>query len=201
LDVTSIILAGGGSSRLGRDKASEPVNGRPLLQWVAERLEQVAAEIVVVRAAGQLLPSIETRRPLKVAEDILQGRGPLAGIHSGLQSASDDLSIAVGCDMPLLCVPLLQHLCQLAKGYDVVMPTRGGQPQPLHAVYRRSCVEAIGEELRAGRLKVISFLGAVRVRYVGEEEWARYDGEGLSFFNVNTEDDLKQAALLLKADV
>ena len=197
MDVTGIILAGGSSSRLGRDKASEPVNGRPLLQWVAERLEQVAAEIVVVRAAGQRLPSIKTRKPLKVAEDILAGRGPLAGIHSGLQSASHDLSIAVGCDMPLLCVPLLRHLCHLAEGYDVVMPTRGGQPQPLHAVYRRSCVEAIESELRAGRLKVISFLGAVRVRYVGEAEWARYDGEGLSFFNVNTEEDLRQAALLL----
>jgi len=198
LDVTGIILAGGGSSRLGRDKASEPVNGRPLLQWAADRLEQAAAEIVVVKAAGQRLPSIETRKPLKVAEDILAGRGPLAGIHSGLQSASHDLSIAAGCDMPLLCVPLLRQLCHLADGYDVVMPTRGGQPQPLHAVYRRSCVEAIEEDLRAGRLKVISFLGAVRVRYVGEDEWARYDGEGLSFFNVNTEDDLKQAALLLR---
>ena len=198
MDVTGIILAGGGSSRLGRDKASEPVNGRPLLQWAADRLEQAAAEIVVVKAAGQRLPSIETRKPMKVAEDILAGHGPLAGIHSGLQSASHDLSIAAGCDMPLLCVPLLRQLCHLAEGYDVVMPTRGGQPQPLHAVYRRSCVEAIEEELRAGRLKVISFLGAVRVRYVGEDEWARYDGEGLSFFNVNTEDDLKQAALLLK---
>ena len=197
MDVTGIILAGGSSSRLGRDKASEPVNGRPLLQWVAERLEQVAAEIVVVRAAGQRLPSIETRKPLKTAEDILPGRGPLAGIHSGLQSASHELSIAVGCDMPLLCVPLLRHLCELAEGYDVVMPTRGGQPQPLHTVYRRSCVEAIGEELRAGRLKVISFLGAVRVRYVVEDEWTRYDREGLSFFNVNTEKDLRQAALLL----
>jgi molybdopterin-guanine dinucleotide biosynthesis protein A len=142
LDVTGIILAGGGSSRLGRDKASEPVNGRPLLQWAADRLEQAAAEIVVVKAAGQRLPSIETRKPLKVAEDILAGRGPLAGIHSGLQSASHDLSIAAGCDMPLLCVPLLRQLCHLADGYDVVMPTRGGQPQPLHAVYRRSCEQA-----------------------------------------------------------
>ncbi len=198
MNVTGIILAGGGSRRLGRDKASEPVDGRPLLQWVAERLEQAAAEIVVVKAAGQRLPSIATRTPLKVTEDILPGRGPLAGIHSGLQSASHELSIAVGCDMPLLCVPLLRRLCELAEGYDVVMPTRGGQPQPLHAVYRRSCVAAMEKELRAGRHRVISFLGAIRVRYVGEEEWASYDGEGLSFFNVNTEEDLRQASLLLK---
>ena len=194
MNVTGIILAGGKSSRLGRDKASEIVNGKPLLQWVTDRLEQVAAEIVVVKAAGQQLPPLDTRGPLTVTEDILPGHGPLAGIHSGLQSASHDLSIAVGCDMPLLCVPLLRELCRLAEGYDVVMPTRKGRPQPLHAVYRRSCVEAIEKELRAGHLKVISFLDAVRVRYVGEEEWAPFDSEGLSFFNVNSDDDLQQAA-------
>ena len=197
MNVTGIILAGGKSSRLGRDKASEIVNGKPLLQWVTDRLEQVAAEIVIVKAAGQQLPPIDTRGPLTVTEDILPGRGPLAGIHSGLQSASHDLSIAAGCDMPLLCVPLLRELCRLAEGYDVVMPTRKGRPQPLHAVYRRNCVEAIEKELRAGRLKVISFLDAVRVRYVDEDEWVLFDGEGLSFFNVNSDDDLKQAAALL----
>ena len=198
MNVTGIILAGGKSSRLGRDKASEIVNEKPLLQWVTDRLEEVAAEIVVVKANGQQLPPLDTRGPLTVAEDLLPGRGPLAGIHSGLQSASHDLSIAAGCDMPLLCVPLLRELCRLAEGYDVVMPTRKSRPQPLHAVYRQNCVEAIEKELRAGRLKVISFLDAVRVRYVGEDEWASFDSEGLSFFNVNSDDDLKQAALLLE---
>ncbi len=197
LKVTGMILAGGSSTRLGRDKASQQVNGRPLLQWVTDRLALVAAEIVVVKARGQELPATEASRPLRVAEDILPKRGPLGGIYTGLQTASNDLSIAVGCDMPLLCVPLLRELCHLAKGHDVVMPTREGQPQPLHAVYRRSCVEAIGDRLEAGQLRVISFLDAVRVRYVAEDEWSRHDREGLSFFNVNTEEDLRLAAQLL----
>jgi len=193
-----MILAGGGSTRLGRDKASERVNGRPLVQWVADRLALLADEILVVKAAGQELPPIEVAKPVTAVDDVLPERGPLGGIYSGLQHASHDLSIAVGCDMPMLSVPLLWELCLLAEGYDVVMPTRAGQPQPLHAVYRRSCIQPMGEELGMGNLRVISFLHAVRVRYVDEEIWAREDPEGLSFFNVNTEEDLRRAARLVK---
>ena len=201
LDITGIILAGGTSRRFGRDKASEPLNGRPLLQWAEFRLEQAAQEIIVVKAAGQKLPALEARKPLTAIEDLIPGKGPLGGIYSGLRSASHELSIAVACDMPLLCVPLLRKLCLLADGYDVVIPRREGRLQPLHAVYRRTCGDAIGEEIRAGRFEVISFLHAVRVRYVNDDEWAPYDKEGLSFFNVNAEADLIQASRLLKRNV
>ena len=164
-------------------------------------MEQAAQEIIVVKAAGQELPALEARRPLAVVEDLIPGKGPLGGIYSGLRSASHELSIAVACDMPLLCVPLLRKLCLLADGYDVVIPRREGRLQPLHAVYRRTCGDAIGEEIRAGRFEVISFLHAVRVRYVNDDEWAPYDREGLSFFNVNAEADLIQASHLLKRNV
>jgi molybdopterin-guanine dinucleotide biosynthesis protein A len=195
-----MILAGGGSRRFGRDKASEPLLGRPLLQWAVQRLEEVAHEIIVVKAAGQTLPALETHKPLTVIEDLIPGKGPLGGIYSGLRAAAHELSIAVACDMPLLCVPLLRHLSLLAHGHDVVIPRRQGRPQPLHAVYRRSCHEPIRAEIEAGRFEVISFLHAVRVRYVEEEEWAPFDKEGLSFFNVNAEADLMQASQLLERD-
>ena len=200
MDITGIILAGGTSRRFGRDKASEPLNGRPLLQWAEHRLEQAAQEIIVVKAPGQKLPALETRKPLTVIEDLIPGKGPLGGVYSGLQAASHELSIAVACDMPLLCVPLLRWLCLLADGYDVVIPRREGRLQPLHAVYRRNCAEAIRQEMDAGKFEVISFLHAVRVRYVGEDEWTPYDAEGLSFFNVNAEADLLQASWLMKSD-
>ena len=197
MDITGMILAGGGSRRFGRDKASEPLNGRPLLQWAVQRLEEVAQDIIVVKAAGQKLPALQTRKPLTVIEDLIPGKGPLGGIYSGLQAASHELSIAVACDMPLLSVPLLRRLCLLADGYDVVIPRREGRLQPLHAVYRRICAEPMRHEIEAGRFEVISFLHAVRVRYVEEDEWTPYDKEGLSFFNVNAEADLVQASQLL----
>lgn len=195
---TGIILAGGASTRLGRDKGSEPLLGKPLLQWVAGKVAQVAAEVLVVKAAGQKLPPLEADRPLRVVNDVLPARGPLGGIYTGLREARFDLALAVGCDMPLLCVPLLQELLRLSEGYDVVMPTRRGRTQALHAVYRGSCLEPMRRELEAGRLKVIAFLPAVRVRYVDEEVWTRFDPEGLSFFNVNTEEDVRRAADILQ---
>ncbi len=155
----------------------------------------------MVKAAGQELPALEARKPLTVIEDLVPGMGALGGIYSGLQAASHELSIAVACDMPLLCVPLLRRLCLLADGYDVVIPVRQGRLQPLHAVYRRDCDRAIREEMQGGRLKIISFLHAVRVRYVNEAEWTPYNKEGLSFFNVNAEEDLEQASRLLKHNV
>jgi molybdopterin-guanine dinucleotide biosynthesis protein A len=183
---------------MGRDKASEPLLGRPLLQWVADKAAQVTDELLIVKAAGQTLPPLETGLPLRVADDVLPKRGPLGGVYSGLREARCDLALAVACDMPLLCLPLLRELLRLADGYDVVMPTRRGRTQALHAVYRRSCLEPMRRELDAGRLKVISFLPSVKVRYVDEEVWTRFDPEGLSFFNVNTEEDVRLAAEMLR---
>jgi molybdopterin-guanine dinucleotide biosynthesis protein A len=195
---TGIILAGGASTRLGRDKASEPLLGKPLLQWVVENVAQVVQEILIVKAAGQTLPPLEIDRTLRVVDDVLPSKGPLGGVYSGLREARCDLALAVGCDMPLLSVPLLAELLRLAEGYDVVMPRRRGRTQALHAVYRRSCIEPMRRELEAGRLKVISFLPAVKVRYVDEEVWTPFDPEGLSFFNVNTEEDVRHAAAMLQ---
>ena len=195
---TGIILAGGASTRLGRDKASEPLLGRPLLQWVLDKVAQVVGEIVVVTAAGQTLPPLHTERALRVVEDVLPAKGPLGGIYSGLREARHELALAVGCDMPLLSAPLLRELLRLAEGYHVVMPRRRGRTQALHAAYRRSCLEPMRRELDAGHLKVISFLPAVNVRYVDEDVWTRFDPEGLSFFNINTEEDLRRAAAMLQ---
>ena len=195
---TGIILAGGASTRLGRDKASEALLGRPLLRWVLDRVARVVDEIVIVTAAGQTLPPVNTDRTLRVVEDVLPARGPLGGIYSGLREARHELSLAVGCDMPLLSVPLLRELLRLSEGYDVVMPRRRGRTQALHAVYGRNCLEPMRRELDAGHLKVISFLPAVSVLYVDEDVWTRFDPEGQSFFNINTEEDLRRAAAMLQ---
>lgn len=195
---TGIVLAGGASTRLGRDKASEPLLGRPLLQWVVDKVAVVVDEIVVVIAAGQTLPPVTTARTLRVVEDVLPAKGPLGGIYSGLREARRELALVTGCDMPLLSPPFLRELLRLSEGYDVVMPRRRGRTQALHAVYRRSCLEPMRHQLDAGHLKVISFLPAVRVRYVDEDVWTRFDPEGLSFFNINTEEDLSRAAAMLQ---
>src|SRR5689334_13502332 len=99
--VSAIILAGGKSTRLGRDKASELLLGVSMLQRVVSRVEALASEVVIVRAAGQTLAALTASVPVRVVEDALAEKGPLGGIYSGLRAIDMPLAITVACDMPL----------------------------------------------------------------------------------------------------
>ncbi len=135
----------------------------------------------------------------KVIVDLYPGRGVLGGIYSGLTSANSLYSLVVGCDMPFLNSDLLRYLIQLAPKFDAVVPKIGGMIEPLHAVYSKDCLRAIEELLGQGRLMVSQLFSLVSTRYVDKDEIARFDPECLSFFNVNTQSDLKKARDLMKA--
>ena len=194
--VTGIILAGGRSRRLGRDKAVEPFGGQPLIRRVIERVAPLADEIVVVvadTARGQALPlDVEHR----VAVDIYPDGGSLGGIFSGLSTANTDWGLVVACDMPFLNVPLLEYMLGQRNGCDAVVPQPGAFPEPTHALYSRACLPHIEARLRANDLKISGFFEEVRVRYVDEEEIRQFDPELLSFFNVNSPEDLARAHAL-----
>jgi len=119
----AIILAGGKSTRLGRDKASELLLGRPLLQRVIDRLAGLVDEYVIVSAVGQELPEVVVPVPPSVVEDIYPETGPLGGIYTGLKAARAPVGLAVACDMPLLQRPLVAELLRLARslGYFTVL--------------------------------------------------------------------------------
>jgi molybdenum cofactor guanylyltransferase len=199
-NASAIILAGGKSTRLGRDKASQELLGVSLLQRVVSRIEPLASEIVVVRAAGQTLPAIEASVPVRVVEDAIAGSGPIGGIYTGLSTIESPLAITVACDMPLLQPALLIEMLALATDdYDGVVPTNDMYlPEPLCAVYKKSCIEGIDTQIAANQLKVALFLDKVRVRYVPPATWRAWDPKGLSFLNINRESDLKRAETLLK---
>jgi molybdopterin-guanine dinucleotide biosynthesis protein A len=192
----AIVLAGGRSTRLGRDKASEPLLGRSLLQHVLDRISGLVDELIIVRAPRQALPEIDTALQLRVVDDLYPGRGPLGGIYTGLHAARTGRCLAVACDMPLLSRLLLGELLRRSAECDVVMPVIEF-PEPLHAVYARSCVEAMRERLDSGQLKITGFLGAVHVCYMREAECRSFDPDLRSFVNTNTEEDLVRARALL----
>lgn len=195
----AIILAGGRSSRLGRDKASELLLGRSLLQHVIDRVAPLVQELIIVRAPNQQLPPIESPRAVQVIEDAYPGTGPLGGIYSGLLAAVAERCLAVACDMPLLSPPLLQELQRRAAACDVVMPVLE-YPEPLHAVYARICLQPMRARLDAGQLKITGFLRAVHVCYMRDTECRTLDPDLRSFINTNTEDDLRRAEVLLRAE-
>ncbi len=193
---SGVVLAGGRSSRLGQDKALIPLpDGRPLIAHVVARLAPLVAEVVVVATDGERLGPL----PARIVPDVFPDGGALGGIYAGLAAAREEYSLVVACDMPLLRPSLLRHLLAPPRDFDALLPRLAdGQAEPLHAVYAKACLEPIRRQLVAGRRRIISFLGDVRVRYVEEAELRRLDPELRSFFNVNTPADLAALAGLLQ---
>ena len=186
-------------SRLGRDKAVEPIGGKPLIRRVIDRLADVVGQTVVVVAgpgAGR------TASPTRL-DPRRRGRVPrlrLAGRHiHGLSAASADWGLVVACDMPFLDRRLLRHILGQRGDYDAVVPVLDGRPEPTHAAYSKACLSPMERRLRARELKIAGFFDDVRVRSVPETEVDEIDPDHLSFLNVNTPDDLQRALALVEA--
>lgn len=218
--VSAVILAGGKSQRMGRDKAFIEFEGEPLIARVIARVRHLGTEVIVV--AGNV--EAYARFGARVLGDVYPGKGSLGGIYSGLLAAREEFALAVACDMPFLNPALLRYLISLAPQFDVVIPrapisrlasgamsrrngrrpwrsdkpiAKGGNLHPFHAVYSKHCLEPMRARLLAGDLRAISFLDAVRVRVVEPDEVERFDPQHLSFFNANTPEDLQVASQLV----
>ena len=198
MDISCIILAGGKSLRLGRSKVLESIGNGTLLEWVVSYLSSFSSEIIIVTATQQsTLPFISYPK-LRVVTDIYPGKGPLGGIYAGLTASNSFHNLVVACDMPFLNQALLGYMIQLSADFDVVIARLDDMIEPLHAIYSRDCLAAAEYLIKQGNLAVRELFSLVKVRYVEAEEINRFDPGHLSFFNINTEADLKRAEELAK---
>lgn len=188
--VSAGILAGGKSSRMGRPKALLPFDGEPLIVHIVRQLQGLLADIVVVAAPEQELPPL----PVTLVRDDVAYQGPVGGIYYGLRAIGKEVCFVTSCDVPFLNLSLISYLISQIENYDVVAPYWQDRFQPLHAVYRRSVLPLLQQQLERGELRPIFLYEKVRTRKVGEDEIRRFDPEGLSFLNMNTPEDY-QAAL------
>jgi len=187
--VTGIILAGGASRRMGRNKALLDWGGIPMIASIVQRLRTVADEIIIAANDKSLYAPFADR----CVEDVFQNVGTLAGIHAGLKAAAHEVTLVVGCDMPFLNPAVLEWFVQASQNVDVVVLQRAGQLEPLHAVYRTSCLAVIEEAILAGERIAYSFYDRVRTRYVDPAEIDHLDPTLCSFRNVNTPEEWNRA--------
>jgi len=193
--MTSIILAGGKSSRLGQSKALQVIGGKSLIQWVVDRLALLSTEIIIATAHGKTIPCSSAVR-IKTVADIYPEKGPLAGIYSGLIASSSSRAIVAGCDTPFLSVGLLEYMTQICSTLDVVVPRVENKVEPLCAVYSKNCLAPIQELLEQNELRISELFRMIKVKYVEEDEINSFDPEHLSFFNINSQADLTRARKL-----
>jgi molybdopterin-guanine dinucleotide biosynthesis protein A len=179
---TAFILAGGKSSRMGKDKALLRYRGECLIRYPIRLLQQVSPE---VRIIGD--PSRYARFGLPVSADCVPSRGPLSGIYTGLKSSSTRYNLFLACDMPLVRPEFFELLfSKSGNGDAVVMRFEDGFVEPLCSIYSVGCLPAIEANFAAGMFKISDFFSRVAVAYVSEKELQQ---QGLSreiFTNVNT---------------
>ena len=184
--------------RLGRIKALEIINRQSLIERTVDCLSSLSHSVLVVTSQEQFDVIAASRLKGKVIVDLYPGKGALGGIYTGLVSTDSCYSLVVGCDMPFLNRDLLRYLIDLAPGFDVVVPRIDDMYEPLHAVYSRNCLASISELMEQDSLGISQLFGLVNTRYVDKGEIARLDPQFLSFFNINTFDDLRRAKEVIK---
>lgn len=162
---TLLILAGGDSRRMGRPKATLPVRGRTLVEFVADRLAAEFAELVVSANDPDLVPPALAQRG-RIVRDLHPAEGPLAGIEAGLAAAGHGVVFAVACDMPNVTPALARRLVRSCEGHEAAVPIVGGRPEPVCAAYARSAGPAVRAALASGRRRAGEVLERLEVAWV-----------------------------------
>ena len=182
-DAAAIILAGGKSSRMGRDKSLLSTCNLPLIGKIVSQLEDHFEEIII--GAND----IEKYRflNLPVIPDLEEGKGPLMGIYSTLLRSQHETNFVVACDIPDLNMKYVKELIRQAKDHQIVIPTwKDGKHEPLFAVYKKSILDNIKNLLDAGQRKISLLFELADVKYMPLPD------EGKWYTNLNTMEDYKK---------
>jgi molybdopterin-guanine dinucleotide biosynthesis protein A len=193
--VTGIVLAGGKSSRMGRNKALLELDGRPLIERVLESLDPFTDDRLIVTNA----PEEYAHLGVTMCSDRILGQGPLSGIHAGLLAASGTLNFVVACDLPFISRGVLGLFHEEARAnddctdWDICVAESPRGPEPLLGVYARACVPVIERLLARDKRRVVALHGAMRTRTLrfSEADLMRLGGD--AFINLNTPDEYEQA--------
>lgn len=207
LPVTGVILAGGNSRRMGKNKALMQLGEDSLIGHVIRHLCLVTDELLLITNN----PTEHKHLNVPMHGDIMPATGALGGIYTGLTYASHEVVLCVACDSPFLKTTLLTYLVSVLGEYDAVMPytyegVRVRTPpyrgevqivlQTLCAAYSKRCLPIIELMLQESELRVHALGERAHIQRVSPEVWQRFDPEGMSFFNINTPEDFEKAKKL-----
>jgi len=187
---TAVILTGGESKRMGADKASVVLSGKPLLEHVLAQLEPLFADILI---------SVREKRPDIVYPQIVDGsesRGPMVGIQSALEAVKTDWVFVIACDMPLISTGLIQHLAGLRSQHDAVVPFAFNRPQPLFGFYNKTCLPLMEARMKQGKRSMIRLLDDLDTYLLSEQQVKVTDPELKSLLSLDTMEDVKEVERL-----
>jgi len=202
MGVAGYILAGGGSTRFGRDKALVQVGGTLMLERMIRLVCSVTRQIRIVAASGKY-----EAFGVEIVEDRWTGEGPLGGIITALEDAAKsaappEWNLIVSCDMPFLTQEWLAFLDERAAKSEgqVVFAHSASGAEPLCACWRTDAAAELRRGFERGVRKVMEGIALLRTEVLDETDWRRFDSSGRLFWNMNTAADYEGARRVLEAE-
>jgi molybdopterin-guanine dinucleotide biosynthesis protein A len=188
MDITCAILAGGLSRRMGKDKATLELGGRPLIEVVYHSVQTIFERVIVVSSLRGPIDGVGA----PIVEDVLPLRSSMVGIVSALIHSRDPYVFVVGCDMPFLTEDTMKCMIDENRGEDIIIPKTQAGFEPLHAIYKRTCISYMLSLVEQGRPQVKRLFPYLSVRVV-EDHPSFFAGSISPFTNINTAADLVRA--------
>lgn len=183
-DVTGVILAGGRSSRMGRDKAGLELGGLSFFERILSVFRSLFPHILIAGDRPDLAAP-----DLPCFPDVYPGSA-LGGLHTGLLAAETPYIFVAACDMPCPDPAMIRALVARRRGHDVVVPKTPSGLEPLFALYGKGCLQPMRALLEAKNYRIYDFYPEVRVRYLEPNEFPA--GWKRTLVNVNTPEELQR---------
>ena len=185
--MTGVILAGGESTRMGKNKAFIAINGQRIIDRTVSLFREIFDDVLLV--TNTPLDYLELN--VKIVTDLVPGKGSLGGVYTGLFFSSSPKAFFVGCDMPFLDRTVIHYFLSLAPTADIVVQRTKDYWEPLHAIYPRTLLKPIERLFQQGELTIFKAYQGMKVREVSEEELKPYDPDLHTLSNFNTPEELK----------
>ena len=189
-----IILCGGRSRRMGKDKGSLILNGKPMVLHVLDTVKDTADEIILVLRDQEQIEKYkpilkEENTPIKIVVDEIKDQGPLVGILTGLSQINSEYAQILPCDSPFISKEFVLKMFEIAENeeFDAIVPIwDDGHIEPLHSIYRKNVVDTIRDLIKNEKRNVRSLIDHLNVKYIDVGE---LDESTMSFRNLNTIND------------
>jgi molybdopterin-guanine dinucleotide biosynthesis protein A len=203
LQRSAVVLAGGFSSRFGRDKGLVVLAGKPLIVHVIDRISRVVGEVLVVVSSETQREKFEAILEEKAVliVDKREFKSPLVGAMTGFESAQGEYSLLLPCDTPLVSTKIVQFLFDMCMNKGAAIPRwTSGYIEPLQAVYHTQyALNASKKALAQGKMNMLSMINnLVRVRYVSTMVLELMEPKLLTFLNINAPQDLTRVKSFFK---
>lgn len=180
--ISAIILSGGKSTRMGKDKGMLQYKGKPFLQWLIDTVNPLAQETMIISNHAE-----HHQFGHRVYSDLFQDMGPLAGIYTGLHYAQFQTNIILSCDIPLISKNVLHFLLKMHDNNHITLPFCNDKIHYLIGIYQKSYAQFFLNELKNNQKKVKSAVEKLPLSIVGNSNFERKN-----FLNINTPSDLKK---------